>query len=71
MKAVRTTLFGLAMALALGFGASTVLANPAATEDGAICPRTSVGKCSNQDQCSRKCASGSGSCTNGCCYCPL
>lgn len=69
MKSVRTTLFGLAMASALGFGASTVFAKPSGAE--AICPLTSVGKCSNQDQCSRKCASGSGSCSNGCCYCPL
>jgi hypothetical protein len=70
MKSIRTTLFGLAVASALGFGATTVFAK-APSEAEAVCPRTSVGRCSNQDQCSRKCASGSGSCTNGCCYCPL
>ena len=68
MKSIRTTLFGLAIASALGFGATTVLARTP-SEAEAICPLTSVGKCSNQDQCQRKCASGV--CSNGCCYCPL
>lgn len=67
MKTIRAMLFGLAMASALGFGAATAMAK--APTDAEICPLTSVGKCSNQDQCQRKCASGT--CSNGCCYCSL
>jgi hypothetical protein len=73
MKTTRTTLFGLCVAAALAFGASSALAF-VPREAGAICPRTSVGKCSNQDQCARKCATlgRAGSCgSDGCCYCPL
>lgn len=67
---IRGAAFALGVAAALGFGVSqAVAAGPN------ICPRTSVGSCSSQDNCLRKCERlglppGAG-CSNGCCYCSL
>ncbi|HEU4456475.1 MAG TPA: hypothetical protein VFR81_25635 [Longimicrobium sp.] len=68
IRGARTSLFALAVAGALGFGASTAVARQPP------CPELAFGKCSSQDQCQRICA-GSGfamaarGCDNGCCYC--
>lgn len=70
IRTTRASLFALAVCGALGFGASASLAAPPR------CPLTTIGKCTSQEQCVRNCASfnvppGSGTCTNGCCYCPF
>lgn len=65
----RISLFALAVVGALGFGASTALAEPPPP-----CPELAFGKCSSTDQCQRTCANAgltmaARGCDNGCCYC--
>ena len=64
-----------AVLAALGFGASSALANPAPP-----CPRLSIGKCTNLAQCQNQCAQMGGDVSRarcetdggvGCCYCPI
>jgi hypothetical protein len=66
----RTPLLGLAVLAALGFGASSALA------EARPCPETSIGSCPNLARCQDSCASLGGDvatarCTNGCCFCPV
>ena len=69
IHAARTSLFALAVAGALGFGATTALARQRP------CPLTAIGSCGNLARCQDSCAAAGGdvagaSCTNGCCFCP-
>lgn len=75
MRTARTTLLALAVAGALGFGASAALASPAPP-----CPRLAIGKCTNLSQCQNQCAQAGGDVSGarcetdggvGCCYCPI
>ncbi|HEU4883593.1 MAG TPA: hypothetical protein VFT45_15140 [Longimicrobium sp.] len=69
-RRTRTSLLGLAVLTALGFGASAALA------EARPCPRTSIGSCANLTRCQESCADVGGnaanaSCRDGCCYCPI
>jgi hypothetical protein len=69
MKTARTTLLALAMAGALGFGATAAMA------EVRPCPRTAIGTCGNLARCQEACFAAGGrpadaTCTNGCCFCP-
>lgn len=75
LRRTRGSLLGLAMLGALGFGASSALASPAAP-----CPRLAIGKCTNLSQCQNQCAQFGGDVAgarcetnggSGCCYCPI
>lgn len=66
---VRAPLAGLAVAAALGFGASAALAQ------ARPCPLTAIGSCGTLARCQDACVARDGdpsgaSCTNGCCFCP-
>jgi hypothetical protein len=68
-RRTRASLLGLAVAGALGFGASSALAA------ARPCPLTAIGTCGNVARCQDACAARGGnpanaSCTNGCCFCP-
>ena len=74
IKTARTTLLALAVAGALGFGASAALA------DAPPCPRLAIGKCTSLAQCQDQCAQIGGDVSAarcetdggvGCCYCPF
>lgn len=70
IRTMRTSLFALVVAGALGFGASTALASTA--PEDRPCPLTAFGSCNNQDQCVRTCTNAgyaTRGCSNGCCYC--
>ena len=65
----RVSLLALAMIGALGFGATTALA------EARPCPLTAIGTCGNLARCQDACLARGGdpagaSCTNGCCFCP-
>ncbi|HEU0013392.1 MAG TPA: hypothetical protein VFQ45_06895 [Longimicrobium sp.] len=65
----RSSLIGMAVLGALGFGASAALAAPRP------CPLTAIGSCGNLTKCREACAARGGdpagaTCTNGCCFCP-
>jgi hypothetical protein len=69
MRTARTTLLALAVAGALGFGASTAMA------EARPCPLTAIGTCGNLARCQEACAERGGdpagaSCKDGCCFCP-
>ncbi|HEX8695420.1 MAG TPA: hypothetical protein VF746_23610 [Longimicrobium sp.] len=69
IRATRISLFALAVAGALGFGASAALA------DTRPCPLTAIGTCGNLARCQDMCAAAGGdvsgaACNNGCCFCP-
>lgn len=69
IRGARIPLLALAIAGALGFGASAALAAPPPP-----CPELAFGKCSSTDQCQRICTSSgfamaARGCDNGCCYC--
>jgi hypothetical protein len=69
MKTARTALLALAMAGALGFGATAVMA------EARPCPLTAIGTCGNLAKCQEACFEAGGrpaeaTCTNGCCLCP-
>lgn len=69
LRRTRASLLGLAVAGALGFGASAALA------EARPCPLTAIGTCGNLARCQDACAARGGnpanaSCTNGCCFCP-
>jgi hypothetical protein len=75
IRAARAALLTLGVCTALGFGAASALASPAAP-----CPRLAIGKCTNLAQCQSQCeqlggdVSGARCETNGgsgCCYCPI
>lgn len=70
----RTPLLGLAVLAALGFGASSALAEarPCPLRP---CPLTAIGTCGNLARCQDACAAAGGdvanaSCREGCCFCP-
>ena len=69
LRHTRTPLLGLAVLAALGFGASSALA------EARPCPLITIGSCGNLARCQDACAAAGGNvadahCTNGCCYCP-
>lgn len=69
LRRTRASLLGLAVAGALGFGASSALA------EARPCPLTSIGTCGNLAKCQDACAARGGDaanarCTSGCCFCP-
>jgi hypothetical protein len=69
MRTARTTLLALAVAGALGFGATAAMA------EARPCPLITIGSCGNLARCQDACANAGGNvadahCTNGCCYCP-
>jgi hypothetical protein len=75
IRRTRSSLLGLAVLGALGFGASAALADAAPP-----CPRLAIGRCTNLSQCQSQCAQVGGDVSAarcdtdggvGCCYCPL
>ena len=69
LRRTRISLTALAVLGALGFGASSAMA------EARPCPLTSIGTCGNLAKCQDSCAARAGdpagaSCTNGCCFCP-
>ena len=69
MRTARITLLALAMAGALGSGATAAMA------DARPCPLTAIGTCGNLAKCQEACFAAGGrpaeaTCTNGCCFCP-
>jgi hypothetical protein len=67
-RLLRTLPFAVAVCAALGFGAQAAVAS------ARPCPLTSIGSCGSQKRCQDACAargSTGGTCTNGCCFCPL
>ncbi|HEX2079901.1 MAG TPA: hypothetical protein VHG08_19445 [Longimicrobium sp.] len=69
MRTARTTLLALAVAGALGFGATAAMA------EARPCPLTAIGTCGNLARCQDACAAAGGdvanaSCREGCCFCP-
>jgi hypothetical protein len=70
LRRTRAPLLGLAVLAALGFGATSVMA------EARPCPETSIGSCPNLARCQDNCAGLGGNvadarCTNGCCFCPI
>lgn len=68
-KRTRGALALLAVLGALGFGASSALA------EARPCPLTAIGSCGTLAKCQDACLARGGnaaeaSCTNGCCFCP-
>jgi hypothetical protein len=69
LRRTPTPLLGLAVLAALGFGASSALA------EARPCPLTAIGTCGNLARCQDACAAAGGdvanaSCREGCCFCP-
>jgi hypothetical protein len=69
IRKVRAGLLALALSGALGFGASSALA------EARPCPLTAIGTCGNLAKCQDACAAAGGdvanaSCREGCCFCP-
>lgn len=69
IRRTRTSLLGLAVLGALGFGASAAFA------EARPCPLTAIGTCGNLARCQEACFAAGGrpaeaTCTNGCCFCP-
>jgi len=73
LKRATAPLFGLLVALALGFGVRTATAAPAGT-DCPYNPPTNLGTCFSDLNCNTKCVKNlgstySGECVYGCCIC--
>ena len=69
LRRTRAPLLALAVLGALGFGASSALA------EARPCPLTAIGTCGNLAKCQEACFAAGGrpadaTCTNGCCFCP-
>jgi hypothetical protein len=73
MRTIRRLSFALAVAAALGFGATTAVAvSPDAARP---CPLIAIGTCGNLARCQDMCRAAGGDvtqarCDNGCCICP-
>lgn len=69
IRRTRTSLAAVAVLAALGFGATSAMA------EARPCPLTSIGSCGNLAKCQDACFNAGGNpaearCTSGCCFCP-